>query len=123
VVKKLSYSDKEELNEEEYFDEDNEVLTETTAVSRIMGIVSSIWLLGGIIVGVINFFKSNWMWGIEIIFISLSVVTLFAAVSKMMQLLCLNYMFMISTHENIEELSEKMQLKNMFVEVIKKKRR
>lgn len=123
MVKKLSYSDKEELNEEEYFDEDNEVLTETTAVSRIMGIVSSIWLLGGIIVGVINFFKSNWMWGIEIIFISLSVVTLFAAVSKMMQLLCLNYMFMISTHENIEELSEKMQLKNMFVEVIKKKRR
>lgn len=119
----MSYVDKEELNEEEYFDEDNEVAIQTTVVGRVMGIVSIIWFLGGIIVGVINFFKSNWMWGIEIIFISLSVVTLFAAVSKIMQLLCLNYMFMISTHENIEELSEKMQLKNMFVDVIKKKRR
>lgn len=119
----MSCIDKEELNDEKYFDEDNEVLMETASVSRVMGVISSIWLLGGIIVGVINFFKSNWIWGIGIIFISLSVVIIFAGLSKMMQLLCLNYMFLISTHENIEELSEKIQLKNMFVDVIKKKRR
>lgn len=46
---------------------------------------------------------------------------IFAAISKMLQLLYSNYIFMISTHENIEELSEKMHLKNMFVEVMKRK--
>ena len=55
--------------------------------------------------------------------ISFSVFALFAVLSKILQMLYFNHMFMVSTHENIEDLSEKIHLKDMFIDVIKKKRR
>lgn len=123
MVEKLSYSGKEELDEEEYSQENDPMFKETDAILGVIGFISRIWFVGGIITGIVNFFKLNWFWGTMSIIIGVTMFFIFTAISIMLQLLYSNYIFMISTHDNIEELSGKMDLKNMFVEVIKKKRR
>lgn len=113
----------EELNEEKCINSQDELLKETIAVRIFAAYVIKLWALGGIIAGIIAFFKLNWTWALGIIFISFTIVTIFLVLSKTLQLLHFCYMVMVSTYRNTEELLEKMDSQDMFVEVIKKKRK
>lgn len=120
----MSYRDKEELDEDgDSCEENDPMFEETEAILHVIAFVSKIWFVGGIITGIVNFFKLNWFWGITSIAIAFTMFFVFTAISIMLKLLYSSYIFLTSTHENIEELSEKIHLKNMFVEVVKKKRR
>lgn len=55
----MNYSGKEELDEEEYTQENDPMFKETDAILSIIGLISAIWLMGGIITGIVNFFKLN----------------------------------------------------------------
>ena len=108
---------------EKYCKQVEEMLEGIEIINKTTFQTGGISIIIAFIAGIITIFRTGWLVGLTIIFVGFLIFILFTAIAKNMQLQYMNHIFMTLTHENMKDLSDKVDIKNIVVDVMKKKRK